>query len=111
MEAVPRGCGIFMEAGIARLRDLHGSGHRPVAGRMNSLQQQPKFRFADSRARISATGSRSCCRRHQPPVETGGWNFGKSAFADCTPTPLLRALIRAKADAAASRCLRGFPLS
>jgi hypothetical protein len=22
-------------------------------------------------------------RRSHPPVETGGWNFGKSAFADC----------------------------
>jgi len=23
-----------------------------------------------------------CRRQHQPPVETGGWNGGKSAFAD-----------------------------
>jgi hypothetical protein len=45
----------------------------------------------------------------RPPVETGGWNFGKSAFADCTPTPLRRAPFRARADAAASRGLRGFP--
>jgi hypothetical protein len=31
--ATARGCRlIFMEAGIARLRDLHGSRHRTVAG-------------------------------------------------------------------------------
>jgi hypothetical protein len=23
------------------------------------------------------------CPLFRPPVETGGWNFGKSAFADC----------------------------
>jgi hypothetical protein len=105
---------------------------------MNSQQRRPKVRFADSHAAISiirlvssirpdhpATSSagtfcRNFCRdllpassagiigRDHPPVETGGWNFGKSAFADCTRPPLLRAPIHTEAGAAASRRLRGF---
>src|SRR5207253_2119690 len=49
----------------------------------------------------------SIVRGDRPPVETGGWNFGKSAFADCTPPPL----VRARSDAEASRSLRSFPWS
>jgi hypothetical protein len=29
------------------------------------------------------SGGRLSPDRARPPVETGGWNFGKSAFADC----------------------------
>jgi hypothetical protein len=36
---------------------------------------------------VCQIGRRVSFAEFRPPVETGGWNFGKSAFADCTRAP------------------------